>query len=428
MKIITITIIILCTSILLFAKENEYIKEIVIDESGRTLIGMIFPGQPTEDYRAPIVELPDPDNRDANVIPYVPAFDWSFGCSATAAAMIAGYYDRVGYDNMYTGPTNDGIMPLDNTCWPDTIINGQLRHQCPLSATCMGLDGRTTFGHVDDFWYSYGSSVDPYFGNWDQHVYGDCTADFMGTNQYQNWNRIDAATYFFFDLNGTPVYDYIDCEPLEKDGCHGFREFIESRGYNVQTNGNYSQTIYGYQGNMQGFSYDQFKAEIDAGRPAIIQIMGHSMVGFGYNDYDENLIYLHDTWDHEIHTMTWGGTYGTYNMEHFAVSVFKLEQPVNINTDLATVEKEILEQNYPNPFNPTTTISFKLNTENTMDSKLIIYNVKGQRVKQYQISNDQSLIVWDGTDDENQPVSSGIYFYTLDVGDFQQTRKMILLK
>ncbi len=38
----------------------------------------------------------------------VPAFDWSFGCSATSASMIAAYYDRNGYPKMYTGPTNGG--------------------------------------------------------------------------------------------------------------------------------------------------------------------------------------------------------------------------------------------------------------------------------------------------------------------------------
>ena len=425
MKTISMIIIILCTSILLYAKGNEYIKETVINKSGRTLIGVIFPGQPPENYRAPIVEFPDPGNRDANIIPNVPAFDWSFGCSATAAAMIAGYYDRAGYENMYTGPTNDGIMPLDNTCWPDTIINGQLRHQCPLSATSMGLDGRTTFGHVDDYWYYYGSSMDPYFNNWDQHTYGDCTADFMGTNQYQNWRMIDAATYFYFDLSGAPVYDYTDCEPLNKDGCHGFKEFIESRDYHILPYGNYSQTIHGYQGNIQGFTYDQFKSEIDAGRPVIIQITGHSMVGFGYNDDEENLVYIHDTWDHEMHTMVWGGIYGTYNMEHFAVSVFILEEPVSILHDQVIGLETTLEQNYPNPFNPSTTISFSINTENT---ELIIFNLKGQKIRQYSISNDQSSIVWDGTDQTGKSVSSGIYFYKIKTGTNVFTKKMILLK
>lgn len=81
--------------------------------------------------------------------------------------------------------------------------------------------------------------------------------------------------------------------------------------------------------------------------------------------------------------------------------------------------------NYPNPFNPSTTISFSINTENT---ELIIYNLKGQKIRQYSISNDQSSIVWDGRDSNNQQVASGIYFYKLDLGNYSQAKKMILLK
>jgi hypothetical protein len=47
----------------------------------------------------------------------VPAFDWSYGCSATSGAMMAGYYDRTGYDDMYTGPNNGGVCPLNNGTW-----------------------------------------------------------------------------------------------------------------------------------------------------------------------------------------------------------------------------------------------------------------------------------------------------------------------
>ena len=81
--------------------------------------------------------------------------------------------------------------------------------------------------------------------------------------------------------------------------------------------------------------------------------------------------------------------------------------------------------NYPNPFNPTTTIYFNLTTESM---ELIIYNIKGQQIRQYSIFNNQSSVIWDGTDNNNQPVGSGIYFYKLKSGDFEKTRKMILLK
>ena len=84
--------------------------------------------------------------------------------------------------------------------------------------------------------------------------------------------------------------------------------------------------------------------------------------------------------------------------------------------------------NYPNPFNPSTTISFNLTTEIFEDIELIIYNIKGQKIRQFSIFNNKSSIVWDGRDSNNKQVSSGIYFYKLKTDDFQQTKKMMLIK
>ena len=83
--------------------------------------------------------------------------------------------------------------------------------------------------------------------------------------------------------------------------------------------------------------------------------------------------------------------------------------------------------NYPNPFNPTTTISFETTNlhENT---RIEIYNLKGQKIRKFSIFNDQSSIEWDGTDDNNKPVSSGIYFYKLKSSEIEISRKMLLLK
>ncbi len=83
--------------------------------------------------------------------------------------------------------------------------------------------------------------------------------------------------------------------------------------------------------------------------------------------------------------------------------------------------------NYPNPFNPSTTISFETTNlhENT---RIEIYNLKGQKIRKFSIYNNQSSIEWNGTDQSNQPVSSGIYFYKLKSGDIEISRKMLLLK
>jgi hypothetical protein len=86
--------------------------------------------------------------------------------------------------------------------------------------------------------------------------------------------------------------------------------------------------------------------------------------------------------------------------------------------------------NYPNPFNPITTIYFT--TKNAKNAELIIYNLKGQKVKKLEIRNLKlgiSEVVWNGKDDSDKPVSSGIYFYQL-VNEMNKSniKKMLLLK
>jgi hypothetical protein len=108
---------------------------------------------------------------------------------------------------------------------------------------------------------------------------------------------------------------------------------------------------------------------------------------------------------------------------------------VNVQINISGLGNDVIPQseynlsNYPNPFNPTTTILFNLTTEFTESTELKIYNLKGQRIRQYPIFNNQSLILWDGTDQFNKPVSSGIYFYQLMIdGKVVAKNKMMLLK
>jgi PKD repeat protein len=295
-----------------------------IDSAGREIIGILINGVPPKDHREPI-SIP---TRNAVLLNNAPAFDWSWGCFATAAAMAAGYYDNNGYPNMYDGPMNDGLMPLDNSSWRSIIYNGEQCSQCPLSATCKNLDGRTSNGHVNDYYQNYLSAdADPFLINaWTEHVYGDCTGDYLGTSQSSLGEyNIDGSTCSWYNLTGYPLYNYTGCEPGGRDGCHGLRDFYESRGYEVIQN--YSQYIYGYKGFTNGFTFEQYQNEINQGRPVILLVynsdvhMRHALLGIGY-DAADSLVYLHDTWDYFCHTMIWGGNYYIY--QHQGVMVFEL--------------------------------------------------------------------------------------------------------
>ncbi len=94
-------------------------------------------------------------------------------------------------------------------------------------------------------------------------------------------------------------------------------------------------------------------------------------------------------------------------------------------------------RNYPNPFNPETTIRFT--AKNAKDAKIEIYNLKGQKIRILECINSvnaeatESLshysIIWNGKDENNLPVSSGIYLYQLKVDGKQiDTKRCLLLK
>jgi hypothetical protein len=83
-----------------------------------------------------------------------------------------------------------------------------------------------------------------------------------------------------------------------------------------------------------------------------------------------------------------------------------------------------LEQNYPNPFNPITTIKYDLPKESQVTLKL--FNILGQEVAT--LVNEEQKAGYKSVDWDGSNVSSGVYFYRMQAGDFMQTRKLVLLK
>jgi hypothetical protein len=313
---VAIVVIITSAGFALSPGDLPFVERIDLPHGG-TLDKIVVPGGLPPAVKMKSVRVPEPHTAAGiNVLPNVPAFDWSYGCSATSAAMLAGYYDNTGYPNMYTGPVNGGRCPMNNSTWG--------YGECPLSATHNGLDGRTTRGHVDDYWVSYlNAGDDPFITNgWPEHGTADCTADFMRTNQ-STYGNPDGATTFYYWPNGAKFTS----SSYQEDGGYGLELFLESRGYVVTTR--FNQYIVEY-GQTYGFSFSQFQQEIDAGRPVLIHVSGHTMLGYGYNTSGSK-IYIHDTWDHSDHEMTWGGSYA--GMDHYAVTVVGLADNSGVFSD-----------------------------------------------------------------------------------------------
>ncbi|MDD4051309.1 MAG: FlgD immunoglobulin-like domain containing protein [candidate division Zixibacteria bacterium] len=87
-----------------------------------------------------------------------------------------------------------------------------------------------------------------------------------------------------------------------------------------------------------------------------------------------------------------------------------------------------LAQNYPNPFNPTTAI--KLNLATASEWTISIFNVAGQKVREYTGRSDAGTVqvVWDAADFDGNRVASGIYLYRATAGGLGATKKMVLMK
>lgn len=303
--------------------------------NGKDVDAVFIPGKPPPNVKPASVNFGKRRGDGDVLLSNMPTFEWNYGCAATSAGMMIGYYDRTGYSNMYTGSVNNGVCPMtnDKDQWgaPITYTNGSREgttcYQCSFVASRQGLAGRENKGHVDDYWVNYGSADDPYYGNWTEHSPPDCLGDFMGTNQYQNFKSTDGGTWWFPGPNGT-VYTPSGSETNgdgspSRDGTWGMKLYAEDAGYTAETY--YNQYIKGYNNYTEGFTFANYQAEIDAGRPVMVVVEGHAMVGVGYNATGE-VVYLKDTWHHgegETQQMTWGGSYS--GMAHMGVSVFQLK-------------------------------------------------------------------------------------------------------
>jgi len=113
------------------------------------------------------------------------------------------------------------------------------------------------------------------------------------------------------------------------------------------------------------------------------------------------------------------------NMGAFGVGCEALQTDLGINTP----NHFKLHQNYPNPFNPTTTLRYDLPEDANVN--IIIYDMMGRVVSNLARSKQNAgykFIQWNATNNQGQPVSAGLYLYTIEAGEFRQTKKMILLK
>jgi len=318
-----------------------YSEQQITFSDGRQVTRSIIngPSEPLPEYQEER-EASKITNMPMGTIANFPSYDWVYGCSAVSAAMIAGYYDRGDYTNLYTGPTGNGLMPLTDTSWPTWSDGYSTYPSNPLIASRNGTDGRTSRGSIDDYWVRYGhAGPDPYNtgSGWSQHQWIDAVGDFMKTSQAA-YNNSDGATSFYaWTSSSSPLTcaDMVSNNIADIDGTYGRKLFYEARGYTVTDC--YNQKT---DNNAGGFTFAKFKSEIDAGHPVLLNLVGHSVVGYGYSG---NTVYIRDTWDSNpgnVYSMSWGGSYEGMALQ--SVSIVRLapanQAPVAVNQTVTTAE------------------------------------------------------------------------------------------
>ncbi len=111
------------------------------------------------------------------------------------------------------------------------------------------------------------------------------------------------------------------------------------------------------------------------------------------------------------------------------ITLLELEQMTSINDNVELPDRFRLEQNYPNPFNSSTTIGYVLEKEGNV--RLTIFDLTGRSIATLadgQQGAGLHRVVWNGTDDKGAAVTSGIYFYRIEVDGKSQANRMLLLK
>ena len=124
-----------------------------------------------------------------------------------------------------------------------------------------------------------------------------------------------------------------------------------------------------------------------------------------------------------------GGIIAIDNGQFGFLRLTNVQNTLGNNLGYASPSFSKLYDNFPNPFNPITNIRYDL--PEATNVTISIYNIMGRKVKNLINTNQNSgykSVIWNGTNNNGEMVSGGMYFYSIKTNTFSQTRKMILLK
>ena len=267
--------------------------------------------------------LPDSDggvitSGTVTTIDGVPELEYMHGCTATVIGMIFGYYDRNGYkgydfSNLIDGKAELDARGLDGNIHDMDAFDTNLGSAVASEEFVARFVGTTP---AKEFQYSFTQSGSNLYLNTSAW---NCIADYIGTGQYWRHNTDNFTSHYYDTLADIKNYTFtleisdsstgktVDVPAKYVDLLYGLDLYVTSRGYSLDEDKTLTSYVDTYEDKNGTFTFEDYKAEIDAGRCVIISIEGHAMLGYGYDDSTDEVIF-DDTYRRD-QRMEWGGSY-----------------------------------------------------------------------------------------------------------------------
>ena len=272
----------------------------------------------------------------ANTIPHA---EYMYGCTATSMGMLLGYYDLYGYNgikmtNLIAGTVELESRGTDGNAYDmdafDTVLGKAIASEGYVYRF-YSRDGVATTPEQELPYTFKGDTTELNTDEW------DCIADYLGTGQYWrgNSNLSTIETYCTLEhLCEVPQSVTITTGSITRtvpyrniSMLYGLDLYVQSRGYSLdpKNTGTFEVDVHG-----GSFTFEQYMAEINAGRPVIVSIEGHAMIGYGYNESTQEIIF--DDCYSSDQRMTWGGGYyysgANRALESITTVVFNVEDSI----------------------------------------------------------------------------------------------------
>ena len=208
---------------------------------------------------------------------------------------------------------------------------------------------------------------------------------------------------------------YSFTDPASNDEYHiiGIESLLQGENYPTW-NSFYSGAIFVLRDNSAQYELQEINGAIDFEDNPLVAVRCYVKSPFENEDalyfggFDPNgYTSTNNAW---IYKRIWN-TLDIYGQESLSVTDYKVHN------------------NYPNPFNPVTTLRYDLPED--LFVSITVYDMLGNVVSNLVNKDENSgykSVQWNAINDKGQPVSAGVYLYTIQAGDFRQTRKMVLLK